>query len=234
MTASRRLQPAVETGGTLALPLRRWRRCAQASDFGNRQRRRHNGWPPSGSRRGRVRRGSGEPRVKLEDRPCPERQSERPRRATGPGGRGRRSATRRSRAGLVPRRRAPRADGGAGPAGRVRVEPPRAPARPRAGWLCGPGATCVDAVTHERDGDTVEVEGTPVRLSNLDYAERDTRAGDAATTRMRELVDGQEGACRLSGRQGYDREVGTCARPRRRVPRTGADHRGHLRAVIRA
>ncbi len=67
------------------------------------------------------------------------------------------------------------------------------------------------AVTHVRDGDTVELGGVAVRIANLDCAERDRAAGRAASVRMRELVAGQEVTCELEGRRSYDREVGTCA-----------------------
>lgn len=65
-------------------------------------------------------------------------------------------------------------------------------------------------VTHVRDGDTIEVGGTPVRIANLDCAERNTVAGDRATRRMRELASGEQVTCTLEGRMSYDREVGTC------------------------
>ena len=45
---------------------------------------------------------------------------------------------------------------------------------------------------HVRDGDTIEVSGVPVRFGSLDCAERDTREGQIATERMRELIAGEE------------------------------------------
>lgn len=84
--------------------------------------------------------------------------------------------------------------------------PDRATHAPR-----GSDADLRGAVTHVRDGDTVEVAGTPVRLANLDCAERGSVDGEAASARMRALVDGHEVACELEGRMSYDREVGTCA-----------------------
>ena len=65
-------------------------------------------------------------------------------------------------------------------------------------------------VTHVRDADTIEVAGFPVRIANLDCAERGTAAGDRATERMRQLVRLGPFSCHLEGRQSYDREVGTC------------------------
>ena len=67
------------------------------------------------------------------------------------------------------------------------------------------------AVSHVRDGDTIEIGGVAVRLANLDCAERDTEAGQAASERMARLVQGETVTCELEGRQSYDREVGTCA-----------------------
>ncbi|WP_141102008.1 thermonuclease family protein [Oceanicola sp. 22II-s10i] len=81
---------------------------------------------------------------------------------------------------------------------------PQQPSRAR-------GETLKGRVTHVRDGDTIEVSGVPVRIANLDCAERDTPAGRAATRRMRALVGGGELNCRLEGRRSWDREVGTCA-----------------------
>ncbi len=66
-------------------------------------------------------------------------------------------------------------------------------------------------VTHVRDGDTIEVAGTPVRIANLDCAEMDTAEGQSAGLFMRDLVRGQTVACDLEGRMSHDREVGTCA-----------------------
>jgi len=73
------------------------------------------------------------------------------------------------------------------------------------------GTGLAGPVTHVRDGDTVEVRGVPVRIANLDCAERDTAAGRRATQAMARLADSGPLACRLSGRRSYDREVGTCA-----------------------
>jgi hypothetical protein len=76
------------------------------------------------------------------------------------------------------------------------------------GWLLG--TDLVGQVTYVRDGDTIEVSGTPIRIANLDCAERGDSGGPAATARMMELVAGQEVVCRLTGRQSYDRKIGHC------------------------
>ena len=65
-------------------------------------------------------------------------------------------------------------------------------------------------VTHVRDGDTVEISGVPVRIANLDCAETESQAGKIATQRLTDLVQGSRMSCDLTGRQSYDREVGTC------------------------
>ncbi|MGR3322135.1 MAG: thermonuclease family protein [Pseudooceanicola sp.] len=75
------------------------------------------------------------------------------------------------------------------------------------------GAHLRGPVTHVRDGDTIEVAGVPVRIANLDCAERGTAAGRRATARMRGLVSGQRLTCDLEGRMSEDREVGVCALP---------------------
>lgn len=72
------------------------------------------------------------------------------------------------------------------------------------------GADLAGRVTHVRDGDTVEVSGVPVRIANLDCAERGTAAGERATERMRQLANLGPFFCDLEGRKSYDREVGTC------------------------
>ena len=65
-------------------------------------------------------------------------------------------------------------------------------------------------VTHVRDGDTIEVEGVPIRFGSLDCAERDTREGQRATARMRSLISGETLTCHLNGRSSYDRRIGSC------------------------
>jgi len=73
------------------------------------------------------------------------------------------------------------------------------------------GAELVGRVTHIRDGDTIEVEGIPIRIANLDCAERGSDAGARATQRMRDLSALGPMICSLEGRRTYDREVGVCA-----------------------
>ncbi|GLK63745.1 hypothetical protein JWJ88_15065 [Paracoccus methylovorus] len=70
-------------------------------------------------------------------------------------------------------------------------------------------------VTHIRDGDTIEVAGRPIRFGSLDCAERDTKEGQTATARMRELVVDQNLtlSCALNGRSSHDRKIGSCRLP---------------------
>lgn len=74
------------------------------------------------------------------------------------------------------------------------------------------GARVIEGkVTHVRDGDTIEVSGTPVRFANLDCDELGTASGEKAKRRMAQLVSGQKVRCTLSGRRSYDRMIGECA-----------------------
>lgn len=75
------------------------------------------------------------------------------------------------------------------------------------------GAVLIDNVTRVRDGDTIVVGLIPIRIANLDCAEKGTTAGDAATARVRDLVAGAQLTCTLEGRRSYDREVGLCTLP---------------------
>lgn len=82
------------------------------------------------------------------------------------------------------------------------------------GWLTRfrySGSAVSGVITYVRDGDTVEVLGVPVRIANLDCAERGTAKGRAATVRMRELAHTGAFSCQLEGRKSYDREVGVCS-----------------------
>jgi micrococcal nuclease len=61
-----------------------------------------------------------------------------------------------------------------------------------------------------RDGDTIVVAGTPVRLNGVDAPETSNRYGREATTFMRRLVSGRTVTCDLNGDRTYDRWVGVC------------------------
>ena len=74
----------------------------------------------------------------------------------------------------------------------------------------GAGAPTSGRVTHVRDGDTIEVDGRPIRIAALDCAESGTMAGEAATRRMKALVSGGRLNCSLAGERSYDRWIGTC------------------------
>ena len=64
-------------------------------------------------------------------------------------------------------------------------------------------------VTHVRDGDTIEVNGIPIRLSALDCPERGTQKGDTAA-RIAQQFLGAQATCELTGAKTYDRLVGYC------------------------
>lgn len=68
-------------------------------------------------------------------------------------------------------------------------------------------------VSHVRDGDTIEVNGVPVRFGSLDCPEMNTSAGRRAAERMRALVSDEILTCHLNGRASYDRKIGSCRLP---------------------
>ena len=65
-------------------------------------------------------------------------------------------------------------------------------------------------ITHIRDGDTFEVQGTPVRISALDCPENSTSLGKKAT-RFTQQLKGKQAVCELTGAKTYDRVVGYCS-----------------------
>ena len=65
-------------------------------------------------------------------------------------------------------------------------------------------------ITHVRDGDTFEVQGTPVRISALDCPENSTSSGQRATRFTRQFK-GKQAVCELTGAKTYDRVVGYCS-----------------------
>ena len=65
-------------------------------------------------------------------------------------------------------------------------------------------------ITHVRDGDTFEVDGTPVRISALNCPENSTSSGQKATQFTRQFK-GKQAVCELTGAKTYDRVVGYCS-----------------------
>lgn len=65
-------------------------------------------------------------------------------------------------------------------------------------------------VTQVRDGDTIEVDGVPVRLHGLHAPEFDTETGQEAAAFMQALILHKEIVCTLTGDQSWDREIGVC------------------------
>ena len=76
--------------------------------------------------------------------------------------------------------------------------------------VSSPRADLVGHVSHVRDGDTIEIGGTPVRFRDLNCAELGTGAGARARDEMIALVRNREVSCRLTGRRSYDRHIGDC------------------------
>ena len=65
-------------------------------------------------------------------------------------------------------------------------------------------------ITHVRDGDTIEINEIPVRISALDCPENTTSEGKSAT-RFAKRFQGKQAICELTGAKTYDREVGYCS-----------------------
>ena len=61
-----------------------------------------------------------------------------------------------------------------------------------------------------RDGDTIVVAGTPVRLNGVDAPETSNRYGRQAKAFMERLLWGRTVACDLNGERSYDRWIGVC------------------------
>jgi len=72
------------------------------------------------------------------------------------------------------------------------------------------GTKLTGIVTHVRDGDTVEVDGIPIRLAALDCPEKGTQKGDFAT-KIAKQFKGQKMTCELTGAKTYDRLVAYCS-----------------------
>jgi micrococcal nuclease len=65
-------------------------------------------------------------------------------------------------------------------------------------------------VTHVRDGDTIEVGKIPIRLNGVSAPELKDPLGVESKNFMRDLADGENVQCELTGAKTYDRFVGTC------------------------
>ena len=64
-------------------------------------------------------------------------------------------------------------------------------------------------VTKVRDGDTIVVDGIPIRLAALNCPENGSQQGDYATGLANQFL-GLQAACELTGAKTYDRLVGYC------------------------
>ncbi|TXL71839.1 thermonuclease family protein [Vineibacter terrae] len=72
------------------------------------------------------------------------------------------------------------------------------------------GRQLVGTVTHVRDGDTIVVNGVPVRLNGLHAPELREPGGPAARAWMIEHTRGEQVVCQLNGDRTHDRWVGVC------------------------
>ena len=66
------------------------------------------------------------------------------------------------------------------------------------------------AGTTIRDGDTIVVDHTPVRLNGVDAPELGTKAGRQAKRWMINYLRGKSVECTLNGERSHDRYVGIC------------------------
>jgi endonuclease YncB( thermonuclease family) len=72
--------------------------------------------------------------------------------------------------------------------------------------------TLTGKVTKVRDGDTIEVDGTAIRLQGVAAPERREAGGRAARDFMRRLVDGKPVRCVTTSERSWDRQIGICYR----------------------
>lgn len=70
--------------------------------------------------------------------------------------------------------------------------------------------TLLGTLGHARDGDTVVVAGTPIRLKGIAAPEKSEPMGRESAAAMKAL-EGQEVVCRLTGETSHDRLVGWCS-----------------------
>lgn len=75
------------------------------------------------------------------------------------------------------------------------------------------GRTLVGFVDHVRDGDTIVVNGHPLRLNGIDAPELGSAEGRRARAAIIGIIGGQQLSCRLDGTRTHDRVVGVCTTP---------------------
>jgi micrococcal nuclease len=68
----------------------------------------------------------------------------------------------------------------------------------------------VGTLTHVRDGDTVVVAGTAIRLEGIAAPEKSEPMGKESGEHLKPY-EGREVVCRLTGQGSFDRLVGRCA-----------------------
>lgn len=71
-------------------------------------------------------------------------------------------------------------------------------------------STLVGEVTYVRDGDTIEVDGAPIRLNGLAAPEHNELGYHTAKAAMVTLALGKVVECELNGERSYDRFIGVC------------------------
>ena len=70
--------------------------------------------------------------------------------------------------------------------------------------------TLIGHATHLRDGDTIEVQGIPIRLQGVAAPELREKWGRASKDAMLRIVAGERLTCELTGERTHDRKVGLC------------------------
>ena len=65
-------------------------------------------------------------------------------------------------------------------------------------------------VSKIRDGDTIVLGTTPIRLNGVTWNELGTPLGDEAKLFLQEKISLKEATCTLNGSKSYDREIGRC------------------------
>lgn len=68
----------------------------------------------------------------------------------------------------------------------------------------------VGTVSNIRDGDTIVVDTTPIRLNGLTCDELGTPLGDQAKLYLQNKVSLRTATCTLNGSESYDRKIGRC------------------------
>jgi endonuclease YncB( thermonuclease family) len=70
--------------------------------------------------------------------------------------------------------------------------------------------TISGTISKIRDGDTIVLDTTPIRLNGLTCNELGTPLGDQAKLFLQEKISSRKATCTLNGSKSHDREIGRC------------------------